>query len=157
VSTRTVGFLGVAERGPWQTKNRFAILSSTSHEPLPFGISFDSKYAAYYYPWVNVINSQTGQKVLITACGHLAGIYARTDDAVGVQQTPANQQILGIDSLQLTLTDQQQALLNPIGINALRYFKGYGNLVWGGRTTSLDPDWKYMCAPHFSIRLIKAL
>ena len=89
--------------------------------------------------------------MLIPACGHIAGIYARTDNAVGVQQTPANQAILGIDSLQLTLTDAQQASLNPIGINALRYFKGYGNLVWGGRTTSLDPDWKYICVRRIFI------
>jgi phage tail sheath protein FI len=125
-------------------KNRFAILSSTSNEPLPFGISFNSQYAAFYYPWMNVINPQTGHKLLIPPAGHIAGIYARSDDARGVQKDPANEQIRGIDSLQLTLTDAQQALLNPIGINALRYFKGAGNLVWGGRTTSLDPDWKYI-------------
>jgi phage tail sheath protein FI len=125
-------------------KNRFAILSSTWREPLPFGISFNSQYAAFYYPWVNVIDPQTGQKVLIPPGGHIAGIYARSDDARGVQKDPANEPILGIDSLQLTLTDAQQALLNPIGINALRYFKGAGNLVWGGRTTSTDPDWKYI-------------
>lgn len=133
--------------------NRFAIISAPliNENLATYSISFNSEYAAYYYPGVNIIDPQTGQTVLIPAGGHIAGIYARTDNAVGVQQTPANQAILGIDSLQLTLTDAQQASLNPIGINALRYFKGYGNLVWGGRTTSLDPDWKYICVRRIFI------
>lgn len=93
-------------------KSRFAILSSTSHEPLPLGISFNSKYAAFYYPWVNVINPTTGAKVLVAPGGHVAGIYARSDDARGVQKDPANEVIRGIDSLQFKLTDGQQALLS---------------------------------------------
>jgi phage tail sheath protein FI len=125
-------------------KSRFAILSSTANEPQPLGISFNSKYAAFYYPWVNVTNPRTGARVLVPPGGHVAGIYARSDTNRGVQKDPANEVIRGIESLQFKLTDAQQALLNPIGINALRYFKGAGNLVWGGRTTSLDPSWKYI-------------
>jgi phage tail sheath protein FI len=125
-------------------KNRFAILSSASTQHIPFTISYNSKYTAFYYPWLYVIDPQTNLKVLIPPGGHIAGIYARSDDARGVQKDPANEVIRGIDSLQFTLTDQQQSVLNPIGINALRYFKGAGNLVWGGRTTSIDPDWKYI-------------
>ena len=127
-------------------KNRFAILSSAHNEATPstLSISFNSKYAAFYYPWLYVINPLTDAKVLIPPGGHVAGIYARSDNARGVQKDPANEVILGIDSLQFTLTDAQQAVLNPIGIDCLRYFKGSGNLVWGGRTTSIDPDWKYI-------------
>jgi phage tail sheath protein FI len=76
--------------------------------------------------------------------GHLAGIYARSDTNVGVHKDPANEIILGIDKLQLSINNQQQAILNPKGVNCLRLFKGQGNLVWGGRTTSPDPDWKYI-------------
>jgi phage tail sheath protein FI len=124
--------------------SRFAIIASTANEPLPFGIAYNSKYAAFYYPWINVVNPTTGEVVLIPPSGHVAGIYARSDDARGVQKDPANEVIRGIDSLQFKLTDAQQALLNPVGINALRYFPGAGNLVWGGRTTSLDPSWRYI-------------
>jgi phage tail sheath protein FI len=125
-------------------KSRFAILNSLSNEPVPVGNPFNSKYAAFYYPWVNVINPTTGAKVLIPPGGHIAGIYARSDNTRGVQKDPANEVVRGIDSLQFKLTDGQQAILNPIGVNALRYFKDAGNLVWGGRTTSLDPSWKYI-------------
>jgi hypothetical protein len=126
-------------------KSRFAILNSTSSQPVqPFTIDYNSKYAAFYYPWINVVNPQTDDTILMPPAGHIAGIYARSDDARGVQKDPANEVIRGIDSLQFKLTDAQQALLNPVGINALRYFKDSGNLVWGGRTTSIDPSWKYI-------------
>jgi len=125
-------------------QSRFAILNSLPNQPFPFTVSYNSKYAAFYYPWINVINPLTNTTVLIPPCGHIAGIYARSDDARGVQKDPANEVIRGIDSLQFNLTDAQQALLNPVGINCLRFFKGAGNLVWGGRTTSIDPAWKYI-------------
>jgi hypothetical protein len=138
-------------------KDRFAILSSTSVQHIPFTISYNSQYSAFYYPWLFVIDPQTNQKVLIPPAGHIAGIYARSDDARGVQKDPANEVIRGIDSLQFTLTDQQQAVLNPFGINALRYFKGAGNLVWGGRTTSIDPDWKYINVRRLFIFIEKSI
>ena len=130
-------------------KSRFAIISSKSDDhPLAptfnIPISPPSKYAAFYYPWCNITDPQTGLTGLIPPGGHIAGIYALTDDARGVQKAPANVAIQGIDSLQVKLTDAQQDILNPQGINLLRYFKGYGNVVWGARTTSLDPDWKYI-------------
>jgi phage tail sheath protein FI len=125
-------------------QSRFAILNSRPNQLIPFTVSFNSRYAAFYYPWVNVINPLTDTTLLIPPCGHIAGIYARSDDARGVQKDPANEVIRGIDSLQFNLTDAQQALLNPVGINCLRYFRGAGNLVWGGRTTSIDPQWRYI-------------
>ncbi len=126
--------------------SRFAILNSVANAAPPgtLSISYNSEYAGFYYPWVKVIDPQTNQKVLIPPTGHIAGIYARTDDARNVAKAPANAQILGINSLQFVLTDGQQALLNPIGINALRNFKASGNLVWGARTTSTDPAWRYI-------------
>jgi phage tail sheath protein FI len=140
-------------------KDRFAILNSKASEPRPgaWSIAFNSKYAGFYYPWVNVINPLSGQRVLVPPAGHVAGIYARSDTTVGVHKDPANEIIRGIDSLQFQLTDQQQAALNPIGINALRFFKGAGNLVWGGRTTTTDPDWKYVNVRRLFIFVEKSI
>lgn len=127
-------------------KDRFAILFSKRSYTAPglTSISLNSKYAAFYFPWINVINPLNNQKVLMPPGGHVAGIYARSDNDIGVHKDPANEVILGIDSLQFNMNDQQQSQLNPIGINALRFFNGAGNLVWGGRTTTIDPDWKYI-------------
>jgi phage tail sheath protein FI len=127
---------------------RFAILQSPSTAPPPANhfpsIPTERGYAAYYYPWLQVTNPNTGVPVLIPPGGHMAGIYARSDNNVGVHKDPANEIIMGIDQLKLPINNLVQAILNPVGVNCLRYFKGQGNLVWGGRTTSTDPDWKYI-------------
>jgi uncharacterized protein len=140
-------------------KDRFAILSSpqtagaiAAHQP-----SVNSKYAAYYYPWLNVVHPKTGKLVLLPPNGHIAGIYARSDTERGVHKDPANELIRGIDSLQFQIVAQQQAILNPRGINVLRNFVGAGNLVWGGRTTTTDPDWKYINVRRLFIFMEKSI
>jgi phage tail sheath protein FI len=127
---------------------RFAILQSPQKAPPPANhfpsVPSQRGYAGYYYPWLWVTNPITGVQVLIPPGGHLAGIYAQTDNNVGVYKAPANVPIMGIDQLQLPINNGVQSILNPVGVNCLRYFKGQGNLVWGARTTSPDPDWKYI-------------
>lgn len=127
-------------------KDRFAILEApvnahADDNNLP---TVNSKYAAYYFPWLVITSPLTGINLLCPPCGHIAGIYARSDNDEGVQKDPANEVINGIVQLQLPINNQQQSILNPKGVNCLRYFKGSGNLVWGGRTTTTDPDWKYI-------------
>jgi phage tail sheath protein FI len=138
-------------------KDRFAILQAAVAEPRPVGPTVVSKYAAFYYPWLNIIDPNTGAKILIPPGGHVAGIYARSDTERGVHKDPANEVIVGIDSLQLQISNQDQTQLNPIGVNALRHFKTQGNLVWGGRTTSSDPDWKYINVRRLFIFVEKSI
>jgi phage tail sheath protein FI len=126
--------------------DRFAILQApvNAGPPETNNPSVNSEYAAYYFPWLVITNPNTGVQMLVPPGGHIAGIYARSDTNVGVQKDPANEVINGIVQLQLQINNQQQALLNPKGVNCLRYFTGAGNLVWGGRTTTTDPDWQYI-------------
>jgi phage tail sheath protein FI len=140
-------------------KDRFAILQAKvnagkpeNNDPPP-----DSKYAAFYYPWLRVTNPLTNAPLLIPPGGHVAGIYARSDTNRGVHKDPANEVIRGIDELQVKTNNQQQAILNPKGVNVLRYFKGRGNLVWGGRTISTDPDWKYINVRRLFIFVEKSI
>jgi phage tail sheath protein FI len=129
-------------------KYRFAILQAPVKLQSPENnnptINSPRGYAAFYFPWVWITNPISGVPVLIPPGGHIAGIYARSDTNRGVHKDPANEVIRGITQLQVQTNDQQQAILNPKGVDCLRYFKGQGNLVWGGRTTSPDPDWKYI-------------
>jgi uncharacterized protein len=146
-------------------KYRFAILQAPeSHPPTPRPntaeqLPYVSKrgYAAYYYPWLWIVSPVTGAQIQIPPGGHVAGIYARSDTNRGVHKDPANEPIFGIDHLQVQTNNQQQAALNPIGVNVLRYFKGQGNLVWGGRTTSSDPDWKYINVRRLFIFVEKSI
>jgi hypothetical protein len=95
---------------------------------------------ALYYPWIQVPGA------LAPPSGHVAGLYARTDQRVGVHKAPANDMLEGVLDLQVNLTDLQQAALNPEGVNCLRAFPGRGIRVWGARTLALDPAWRYVTA-----------
>ena len=66
----------------------------------------------------------------------VAGVYAATDASRGVWKAPAgiDAGLSGINGLQYTLTDAQNGLINPQGVNCLRYFPTYSNVVWGART-----------------------
>jgi len=108
------------------------------------GGGFDSKYAALYYPWVQVFDPPSGTNKFIPPSGYMAGIWARNDNSRGVHKAPANEVIRGAVSLGTDLTRQEQELLNPMGVNCLRSFPGRGTRVWGARTLSSDPAWRYL-------------
>jgi hypothetical protein len=116
--------LGLGVPGPWQ------------------------KFAAVYYPWIKVPDELAvqGPNRTVPPSGHVAGAYAYTDNTFGVQKPPANVQLQFIADVDLAVTDQQQGFLNPAGINALRPIPGRGIRVWGARSISTDPSWKYI---HF--------
>jgi uncharacterized protein len=105
---------------------------------------FDSKHAALYYPWVKIADPVTEQEITTPPSGFMAGIYARNDIERGVHKAPANEVVrLAID-FELPVNKGQQDVLNPEGVNCLRFFEGRGFRVWGARTISSDPEWKYV-------------
>ena len=104
----------------------------------------DSKYAAFYYPWIWTIDKITGNRKLVPPGGHIAGIYARSDIERGVHKAPANEIVRGAIGLQFPLSKGEQEILNPRGVNCIRAFEGRGIRVWGARTISSDPSWKYV-------------
>jgi phage tail sheath protein FI len=108
---------------------------------------YDSPYAALYYPWVKVdnpIGSNGNSEVFIPPSGHLAGVWARTDDERGVWKAPANDTIRGVLDVERSVTQSEQGLLNPLGINCIRPFGTRGIRVWGARTLSSNTDWRYL-------------
>jgi phage tail sheath protein FI len=110
----------------------------------------DSKYAALYYPWVRVANplaaTDKAQPALIDLppSGFVCGIYARTDIQRGVFKAPANEVVTGALGLQRDVHFGEQEVLNPLGINCIRTLPNRGIRVWGARTLSSDPEWKYV-------------
>ncbi|MFE2409020.1 phage tail sheath family protein [Kitasatospora sp. NPDC059408] len=105
---------------------------------------FDSRYAALYYPWIKVFDPATGRNVLVPPSGHAAGVWARSDAERGVHKAPANEVIRGAVDLEIRLSKGEQDLLNPIGVNCVRAFPGRGIRIWGARTLSSDPAWRYL-------------
>jgi phage tail sheath protein FI len=104
----------------------------------------DSSHAALYYPWIRILDPITRQQIHVPPSGAIAGIYARNDIARGVYKAPANEVLNTAIGLEQTLNQGQQDVLNPEGVNCLRFFEGRGFRVWGARTISSDPEWKYV-------------
>ena len=111
----------------------------------------DSKHAALYYPWIKMIDPlaprgtpAAEQELLLPPSGFVSGIYARNDVERGVHKAPANEIVKGAIGFEFTLNKAQQDVLNPDGINCFRYFENRGNRLWGARTISSDPEWKYV-------------
>jgi phage tail sheath protein FI len=140
-------------------RDRFAVLS------LPAGIgdvadpaftnTRDTSYAAVYYPWIRVLDPLTSVTHLIPPSGHVAGVYARIDVERGVHKAPANETVRGIVNRDLNATRRPlefdfgkrgQDVLNPLGINVIRDFRTDRRdiRVWGARTLSTDPLWRYV-------------
>ena len=108
---------------------------------------FDSAYAALYFPWVLVRDPlQLGNQVVrrIPPSGHVAGVFANTDLSIGVHKAPANSALLWVQDLTTNVTPEMQGVLNPIGVDCLRVFPGRGLRVYGARTVSSDPVWRFV-------------
>jgi Bacteriophage tail sheath protein len=105
---------------------------------------YDSRYAALYYPWISVFDPASGRNRLVPPSGHVAGVWARSDNERGVHKAPANEVVRGAVDLELSLSKGEQDLLNPVGVNCLRPFPGRGIRVWGARTLTSDPAWRYL-------------
>jgi phage tail sheath protein FI len=134
---------------------RIAVLDSrrisTMGEARDDRAPLDSTYAALYAPWVVTPNplyksgdESRPREIATPPSGFVCGVYARTDVLRGVFKAPANEVVRGALRYDLDINFAQQETLNPIGINCLRFFPNRGNRVWGARTISSDPEWKYV-------------
>jgi len=96
-----------------------------------------ARNAAIYFPRIKQADPQLdGQIETFVPCGAVAGVMARTDAQRGVWKAPAgiDASINGVAGLQVEMTDAENGLLNPLGINCLRTFPVFGRVVWGSRT-----------------------
>lgn len=137
-----------------QQANRMAILDA----PPGMGVQqikewrsqtamYDSAFAALYYPWIEISNpvpTNGDDTILVPPSGHIAGLWARTDDTRGVWKAPANDVLRGVLNVERDITKTEQGVLNPIGINCIRPFGTRGIRVWGARTLSSNTDWTYI-------------
>jgi uncharacterized protein len=105
---------------------------------------YDSSYAALYYPWIEVSDPVTNRSIQIPPSGHMAGVWARNDNTRGVHKAPANEIVRGATGLAYNITKGEQDTLNPNGVNCIRAFPGMGIRVWGARTLSSNPSWRYI-------------
>lgn len=135
--------------------DRFAILDAPENSTVDavklqqqqLSLHSDSHNGALYYPWVQVQQSDTLPARAVPPCGHIAGIYTQSDLQVGVHKAPANVVLEGVVDLTIAVSNSDQMSLSPeqeAGTNCLRVLPGRGIRVWGARTLSQKPEWRYV-------------
>ncbi len=127
-------------------------------------ITTKNSYAALYYPWLEVADragAGKNPKRFVPPSGFIAGLYARIDNTRGVWKAPAGTEagLIGTVGLEYNVTDSEQDILNPIGVNCLRQFPDSGLVVWGARTldTVKDPEYRYVPVRRYTIYLRQSI
>jgi hypothetical protein len=102
-----------------------------------------SSHVAVYFPSVSTAVGGLRVKDVKTSAV-MAGVYCKTDRERGVWKAPANVVLNGVSDASVRVTNEQQAEMNPKGINVIRHFSDRGLVVWGCRTQRDDDDWRYI-------------
>ena len=137
----------------------------TAHDNLDKFDQFRHRNAACYFPDVKISDPlKDGVLQNFPPCGVVAGMIARTDVTRGVWKAPAGQddgKLRGVQELATKMSDGENGLLNPLGINCLRSFPVIGNVAWGARTLVgadlLANEWKYLPVRRLALFLEESL
>ena len=128
------------------------------------GVAGRSANAALFFPRIRAVNPLRENRLQAFApSGAVAGVIARTDGARGVWKSPAGIEatLNGVPALDVSLTDPENGLVNPLGVNCLRMFPNTGPVVWGSRTLrgadSLASEWKYLAVRRAALFLEESL
>lgn len=127
------------------------------HEWRTNAVAYDTRHAALYWPWIEVVDPVWMTSIQIPPSGHVAGSWVRSDHRRGIHKAPANEALLGAHALAYHVTDVEQGMLNMTGINVLRAFAGRGIRAWGARTLSSDPAWRFINHRRFVTYVARSL
>jgi len=116
-----------------------------------------NSYGALYFPWVKAqdLTGKSRDPILLPPSGYIAGLYARIDASRGVWKAPAGTEasLNGVVGLVAELSDVQHGNLNPLGVDVIRRFPASGVVVFGARTVTSDPEWRYVPVRRMAIML----
>ncbi|UKY52249.1 phage tail sheath family protein [Streptomyces inhibens] len=120
-------------------------------------------HSGLYFPHLQLTDPLSGRLRSFPPSGAVAGVIARTDSERGVWKAPAGTEarLAGVHSLTVKLTDRENGLLNPLGINCLRTLPVVGPLIWGARTLdgadALESEWKYVPVRRLALHVEESL
>lgn len=126
---------------------RFALVDVPwGADPLAFRAQFDATRAAIHWPWAGVYDplGTKGAMRFVPPSGHVAGVFAATDVALGVHHSAANSQLRWIVGVAQDIDNDAQAPYNDAQINCIRALPNRGIRVFGARTLASDADWLYV-------------
>jgi phage tail sheath protein FI len=118
-------------------------------------------HTGVWWPQVTVISG--GVRKNIDPSGSVAGVMARIDGSRGVWKAPAGLEadIRGVLGVRVPMSDEQNGLINPEAINAVRTFPA-GVVSWGARTldgfdNSGNTDYRYVPVRRFALFIEESL
>ena len=121
----------------------------------------DSARLGFFAPWLNVPATNRNGALLpaiaLPPSGHVAGAFAQAEAAIGIHRTGANLQLRYVEGVTLAIDDRLQEGLNPIGVNAIRALPGRGIRIFGTRSLSSDPEWRYLTTRRIVDAIEKSL
>jgi hypothetical protein len=119
---------------------------------------------AFYFPWILAADPLKQNAIgQFPPCGFVAGMYATTDANRGVWKAPAGTEtaLVGASGVTVPLNDAQNGILNPVGMNCVRFFSVYGTVIWGARTAQgndeIGSQWKYVPIRRLALYLEESL
>jgi phage tail sheath protein FI len=126
--------------------------------------SLRSRNAAVFFPRLQIPDPLNGFRLRsVGPSGTMAGVFARTDSERGVWKAPAGIETVlrGLGGMDMKLTDAENGVLNPLGVNCLRVFPIYGSVSWGARTLDgadqAGSEWKYTPIRRLALMLEESL
>jgi phage tail sheath protein FI len=138
--------------------------AAEARDGLGTGVGLTSKNSAIFFPRLRQPDPERdGRKETFAPCGAVAGVFARTDSERGVWKAPAGlgATLVGVPELTVALTDAENGMINPLGINALRTLPAAGRVVWGSRTLQGDDrlasEWKYVPVRRLALFIEESL
>ena len=106
---------------------------------------------AAFFPRLRLADAlNNGQLRTFAPSGLVAGVYAKSDGANGVWAAPAGigATLNGVQNMTYQMSDAENGVLNPLGLNCFRTFPIYGPVLWGARTLvgadAMANQWKYV-------------
>jgi hypothetical protein len=126
-----------------------------------YDLKRQSKWAALYWPWIKVSDPLSNNRPLtMPPLGHLAGVFARTDNTRNVGKSPGGTvdgQLRYLLGLEYESTQGERDLVYPNKINPLISSPQTGMAVWGVRTISPTSEWRYINARRLFMFLEKSI
>ena len=130
----------------------------------PANSGLKHRNAAAYFPRVRLADPlQNNRLRSFPASGLIAGLWARTDAQRGIWKAPAGieARLRGVQALDYVLSDPENGVLNPLGLNAIRTFPVFGTVAWGARTLvgadAFASEWKYVPVRRIALYIEESL
>ena len=143
--------------------DRFAVLDGCRNLSVAGMLEYreknlgSSSYGAVYYPWIEVAHPAGQGRIKMPPSGHIAGVYARTDDQKGVHKAPGNEVVKGSLGPVTVLTDAEHGMLNEVSVNAIVNVPGGGTTLMGARTLSNGTQWRYINVRRLLLYIEKSI